>query len=64
MRRVLVAGTIMLATLLGTWAAPAAVAAPSGASGRAERVDFNGDALDDLAVGVAEAGDLLGAAVE
>jgi hypothetical protein len=51
MRRVLVAGTMLLSTLVGPWAPPAAVAAPSSASERAELVDFNGDSLDDLAIG-------------
>jgi hypothetical protein len=51
MRRVLVAGTMLLSTLVGPWAAPAAVAAPASASERAELVDFNGDSLDDLAIG-------------
>jgi hypothetical protein len=48
MRRVLLVGTMVLATLLGPPATPAGAAA---AAGRVERVDFNGDNLDDLAMG-------------
>jgi hypothetical protein len=49
MRRVLLlVGTMVLATLLGSPATPVGTAA---AAGRAELVDFNGDNLVDLAVG-------------
>ena len=49
MRRVLLlVGTMVLATLLGSPATPVGTAA---AAGRAELVDFNGDNLDDLAIG-------------
>ena len=47
MRRVLLIGMLALATLVPAPAGTAAVA------DRPERVDFNGDVFDDLAVGVA-----------